>query len=173
MKIDAAGRDIELILSDVDGTLTDGSIIYDNQGIETKAFHIHDGLGIKLWQQAGFSFGLLTARSSHVVKIRAAELGVKILRQGFEDKLSAAKQVIDQLGLEPSQVCYIGDDLPDLPVIRYVRLGVAVADAVPEVREAAQVTTRLPGGSGAVREVVEALLKSKQRWADIIRKFTN
>ena len=116
MKIDAAGRDIELILSDVDGTLTDGSIIYDNQGIETKAFHIHDGLGIKLWQQAGFSFGLLTARSSHVVKIRAAELGVKILRQGFEDKLSAAKQVIDQLGLEPSQVCYIGDDLPDLPV---------------------------------------------------------
>ncbi|MCA9154252.1 MAG: HAD hydrolase family protein [Pirellulaceae bacterium] len=173
MKIDAAGRDIELILSDVDGTLTDGSIIYDNQGIETKAFHIHDGLGIKLWQQAGFSFGLLTARSSHVVKIRAAELGVKILRQGFEDKLSAAKQVIDQLGLEPSQVCYIGDDLPDLPVIRYVRLGVAVADAVPEVREAAQVTTRLPGGRGAVREVVEALLKSKQRWADIIRKFTN
>ncbi|MCA9204177.1 MAG: HAD hydrolase family protein [Planctomycetales bacterium] len=173
MKIDAAGRDIELILSDVDGTLTDGSIIYDNQGIETKAFHIHDGLGIKLWQQAGFSFGLLTARSSHVVKIRAAELGVKILRQGFEDKLSAAKQVIDQLGLEPSQVCYIGDDLPDLPVIRYVRLGVAVADAVPEVREAAQVTTRLSGGRGAVREVVEALLKSKQRWADIIRKFTN
>lgn len=173
MKIDAAGRDIELILSDVDGTLTDGSIIYDNQGIETKAFHIHDGLGIKLWQQAGFSFGLLTARSSHVVKIRAAELGVKILRQGFEDKLSATKQVIAQLGLEPSQVCYIGDDLPDLPVIRYVRLGVAVADAVPEVRDAAQLTTRLPGGRGAVREVVEALLKSKQRWADIIRKFTN
>lgn len=173
MKIDAAGRDIELILSDVDGTLTDGSITYDNEGIETKSFHIHDGLGIKLWQQAGYQFGLLTARSSHVVKIRAAELGVKILRQGFEDKLSATKQVLAQLQLDPSQVCYIGDDLPDLPAIRFVRLGIAVADAVPEVRENADAVTRLGGGRGAVREVVEALLKSKQRWNDLIQKYTS
>jgi 3-deoxy-D-manno-octulosonate 8-phosphate phosphatase (KDO 8-P phosphatase) len=173
MKIDVIGREIELILSDVDGTLTDGSIIYDNQGIETKSFHIHDGLGIKLWQQAGYKFGLLTARSSHVVKIRAAELGVKILRQGFEDKLSATKQVMEQLELEPSQVCYIGDDLPDLPVIHFVGLGIAVADAVPEVREAADAVTKLWGGRGAVREVVEALLKSKQRWHDLIRKYTS
>jgi 3-deoxy-D-manno-octulosonate 8-phosphate phosphatase (KDO 8-P phosphatase) len=173
MKIDSTGRDIQLILSDVDGTLTDGSIIYDNQGIETKAFHIHDGLGIKLWQQAGFKFGFLTARSSHVVKIRAAELEVKILRQGFEDKLSATKQVLEQLQLEPAQVCYIGDDLPDLPVIQFVGLGVAVADAVPEVREAADAITKLGGGRGAVREVVEGLLKSKQRWNDLIRKYTS
>src|ERR671913_1585983 len=101
-------RRVELILSDVDGVLTDGGIWYDNQGVELKGFHIRDGLGIKLWQRAGFRFGVLTARSSHIVKLRAAELGVDIVRQGFEDKWPAALEVMKELRLAPEQVCFIG-----------------------------------------------------------------
>jgi YrbI family 3-deoxy-D-manno-octulosonate 8-phosphate phosphatase len=173
MNIDERARGIELILSDVDGVLTDGGIIFDNQGIETKKFHVRDGFGIRLWQRTGFRFGFLTARSSHIVKLRAAELGVEIVRQGFEDKLPAARDVIHDLGLEPAQVCFIGDDLADLPVIRYVGLGIAVADCVPDVRGAAAYVTKAPGGHGAVREVIEMLLKAKLHWADIVRRYMN
>ena len=172
MKLDARCKQIELILSDVDGVLTDGGVVFDNEGIETKKFHIRDGLGIKLWQKAGYKFGVLTARNSHIVKVRSAELGIDIVRQGFEEKLPAAHEIFEQLGVEPQQVCYIGDDLTDLPVIRHVGLGVAVADAAPEVIEAADHVTKLAGGQGAVRELVEILLKGKNRWEDLVRKYT-
>ena len=171
MNLDTKAQSVELILSDVDGVLTDGGIVFDNQGIETKTFHIRDGLGIKLWQRAGFHFGILTARTSHIVRLRAAELGVQIVRQGFEDKLPAAQEIMRQLELEPTQVCYIGDDLTDLPVMHHVGLGVAVADAAEEVRRGADHVTRTPGGRGAIRELVETLLKSKKRWEDLIRKY--
>ena len=131
MKTDARCQNIELILADVDGVLTAGHIIFNNQGIETKQFHIRDGLGIRLWQRSGYKFGLITGRSSHVVKVRAAELGIDIVRQTAEDKLPVTQEILTQLSLEPSQVCYVGDDLPDVPVIRHVGLGVAVADACP------------------------------------------
>jgi YrbI family 3-deoxy-D-manno-octulosonate 8-phosphate phosphatase len=163
---------VELILSDVDGVLTDGSIVYDNQGIETKSFSIRDGLGIKLWQRAGFRFGILTARSSHIVKLRAGELGVDLLRQGFENKLPTARQIIEEMKLDASQVCYIGDDLPDIPVMRHVGWGVAVADAAAEVRSTAGYVTEKAGGQGAVRETVEVILKAKGLWEDLIRKYT-
>jgi YrbI family 3-deoxy-D-manno-octulosonate 8-phosphate phosphatase len=162
---------IELILSDVDGVLTDGGIRYNNQGIESKTFHVRDGLGIKLWQYAGRKFGILTARSSHIVKVRAAELGVDLIRQGFEDKLPVAREMISQLGLQPHQVCYIGDDLPDIPVMKYVRIGVAVANAVAEVRAIADLETKAPGGGGAVRELVETLLKAEKRWEGLIARY--
>ena len=123
MKIDARCQKIELILADVDGVLTAGHIIFNNQGIETKQFHIRDGLGIRLWQRAGYKFGLITGRSSHVVKVRAAELGVEIVRQTAEDKLPVAQEILAQLNLDPVSVCYIGDDLPDVPVIRHVGPG--------------------------------------------------
>jgi YrbI family 3-deoxy-D-manno-octulosonate 8-phosphate phosphatase len=164
-------RPIELILSDVDGVLTDGGIWYDNQGVELKGFHIRDGLGIKLWQRAGFKFGVLTARTSHIVKLRAGELGIDIVRQGFEDKLPVTKEILRERGLEPEQVCYIGDELTDLPVIRFVGLGVAVGDAAEEVRAAAAHTTRISGGHGAVRELVETILKAKGRWDDVIQRY--
>jgi len=164
-------RPIELILADVDGVLTDGSIWYSNQGVELKGFHIRDGLGVRLWQQAGFRFGVLTARTSHIVKLRAAELGIDIVRQGFEVKLPAAQEIIREQRLSPEQVCYIGDDLTDLPVIRHVGLGVAVADAALEVRTAANHVTRLPGGRGAAREVVEMILKAKSRWEDVVQAY--
>src|SRR5262245_35004609 len=143
MNLNDACRRVELILSDVDGVLTDGGIWYDNQGVELKGFHIRDGLGIKLWQRSGFRFGVLTARTSHIVKLRAGELGIDIVRQGFEDKLPVAQEIARTCGLSPEQVCYIGDDLTDLPVIRYCGLGAAVADAVAEVRAAAALVTAL------------------------------
>ncbi len=166
-----AFSDIELILSDVDGVLSDGGIIFNNQGIEMKKFHIRDGLGIKLWQRAGYQFGILTARTSQIVKLRAAELGINIVRQGFEDKLPAAIQIIEQLKLQPSQVCYIGDDLTDIAVIRHVGLGAAVSNAVEEVRQVADYLTPSAGGMGAVRELIEMLLKEKGRWQDLIRHY--
>ena len=146
MKLEDRCRKIELVLSDVDGVLTDGSLAFDNQGIETKAFHIRDGLGIRLWQRAGFRFGILTARTSQIVRMRAVELDIEIVRQGFENKLPAAQQVCEQCGLQPEQVCYIGDDLTDLPVMRRMGLGVAVADAAPEVRAHAHWVTSLTAG---------------------------
>lgn len=164
-------RRVELILSDVDGVLTDGGIWYDNQGVELKQFHIRDGLGIKLWQRAGFRFGVLTARSSHIVKLRACELAVDFVRQGFEEKLPVTMEILKELQLAPENACFIGDDLTDLPVMRHVGLGVAVADAASEVRSAAGFVTRLPGGRGAVREVVETILKAKGRWEDVIQRY--
>ena len=171
MRIDSICQPIELILSDVDGVLTDGSVVYTNEGIEIKRFHIRDGLGIKIWQQAGLHFGLLTARSSNVVKVRASEMGVQIVRQGFEEKLPETLKIVNGLGLNLEQVCYIGDDLVDLAVIKAVGLGVAVADAVPEVREAAQFVTNTRGGHGAVRETIEMILKAKHRWEPVISRF--
>ena len=161
---------IRMILSDVDGVLTDGAITYDNAGVETKSFHVRDGYGIKLWMQAGMQFGILTSRNSNVVKIRAAELGIPILRQGFAEKLPAALDVFKTAAVDPAEVCYIGDDLPDLPVMHHVGLSVAVADAVAEVRATATWTLQTPGGAGAVRELVERLLKAKNLWEDLIPK---
>jgi YrbI family 3-deoxy-D-manno-octulosonate 8-phosphate phosphatase len=171
MKLTDRCRQIEFILSDVDGVLTDGGIMYDNQGIEHKQFHIRDGLGIKLWQRAGFKFGVLTARTSHIVKLRASELGIDIVRQGFEQKLPAAREVLKQLGIRAEQCAYIGDDLTDLPCIRNLGLGVAVSDAVEEVRAAAGHITVLPGGRGAVRELIELILKAKGRWEETIQTY--
>jgi YrbI family 3-deoxy-D-manno-octulosonate 8-phosphate phosphatase len=163
---------IELVLSDVDGVLTDGGIVYDNQGIETKRFHIRDGMGVKLWQRAGFRFGIVTARSSQVVRLRASELGIDLLRQACDDKLMAVKQVLSDLQLSPDRACYIGDDLPDLPVMRHVGWPVAVADAAAELHTIAAYVTRNPGGRGAVRETLEVLLKAKGMWDDLIRRYT-
>ncbi len=164
-------RPIVLILSDVDGVFTDGGVIYDNQGIESKRFHIRDGLGVKLWRRAGGRFGIITGRTSHVVSVRAAELGIDVVRQGTDEKLKAAREIIAQMELSPEQVCYVGDDLPDLPAMRYVGLSVTVADGAEELRQAAAFVTQSKGGAGAVRETVEMILKSQRRWEELVRKY--
>jgi 3-deoxy-D-manno-octulosonate 8-phosphate phosphatase (KDO 8-P phosphatase) len=171
MTIDDLCRPIELILSDVDGVLTDGGITYDNEGIETKQFHVRDGLGIRLWQRAGHRFGIITARNSHIVKVRCAELGIDLVRQGCSEKLSTAKDIMQQFGLTPEQVCYIGDDLTDRPVIRLAGLGATVADASEEVLAEASLVTNKPGGHGAVRELIERILKAQGRWGELIQKY--
>lgn len=171
MKTSERCRPIELILSDVDGVLTDGAIIYDNQGIELKRFHIHDGLGIQLWQRGGGRFGIVTGRTSHIVEIRAAELGIQLVRQGIDDKLAVVRRLAEELSLRLDQVAYLGDDLPDLSAIQAVGLGVAVPGAAAEVREAADYVTKAPGGHGAVREVIELVLKAQGRWDDLIQGY--
>ena len=164
---------IELILSDVDGVMTDGGLIFDNQGNESKQFHIRDGLAVKLWQQAGYKFGIITGRRSNIVQRRAAELEIELIRQGNEEKLSVVQEILDELNLGPEQTCYLGDDLLDLPSMKHVGLAVAVADACSEVREAAHLVTKAPGGHGAVREAIELILKAKGQWKELITKYTN
>jgi len=171
MELSQRCQQIELVLADVDGVLTDGGIALDNQGIETKRFHIRDGMGIRLWHKAGYRFAVVSLRSSQVVKIRAAELGIQIVRQGTDDKLATTQEILADLGLRPEQACYVGDDLPDLPVIRFVGLGVAVADAVEEVRRHAHYVTVAGGGHGAVRETIELILKTQRRWDDVIQPY--
>ena len=164
---------IRLVLSDVDGVLTDGRLLIDNQGVESKQFHIRDGQGIRMWQQSGGQFGIVTGRSSQVVKLRAAELNVEILRQGVDDKWLMVRSICDETDFTPAEVCYVGDDLPDLTTIEQVGLGVAVADAAEEVRQAADYTTSVNGGHGAMREVIELLLKNTNRWEAAIRKYAS
>ncbi len=167
---------IRLVLTDVDGVLTDGRVIFDNQGVESKQFNIRDGQGIRLWQQfggqqSGGQLGIVTGRSSQVVKLRAAELDIDIVRQGVKDKLQVVRSICEELQLELAQVCYLGDDLPDWAVIKNVGLGVAVNDAAEELKKDADYVTSLRGGHGAMREVVELLLKNTNRWEAVLRKY--
>ncbi len=171
MNLDDRCQPIRLILSDVDGVLTDGRIIIDNQGVETKRFHVRDGMGIYLWRKAGRRFGLITLRSSQIVNLRVAELGIDIARQGVENKQTAMRQILAELRLAPDQVCYIGDDLPDLSAVRDAGLGVAVADACEELRKTAHYVTTQPGGKGAVRETIELILKSQHHWDRLIQTY--
>jgi len=171
MTLDHRCQSIELLLTDVDGVLTDGGVILGNDGMESKQFHIRDGLGFRLWKKANFRCGIITGRNSQVVRLRAQELGLDVVRQGIDDKLQVAREILEQYQLEPHQLAYIGDDLIDLGVIRFAGLGVAVADGAEDVRQAAQYVTTLPGGRGAVREAIELILKSKKVWTDLIQSF--
>jgi len=162
---------VQLLLLDVDGVLTDGGVTWNNQGIESKTFHIRDGLGLRAWQKAGGRTGIVTGRSSHVVQLRAAELGIGIVRQAVEDKLEAAAAIVAECGLSWEQTAFIGDDLPDLPVVMRCGAGVAVADACPELVAAAALVTRLPGGRGAVREVIERMLRARGSWDAIVARY--
>jgi 3-deoxy-D-manno-octulosonate 8-phosphate phosphatase (KDO 8-P phosphatase) len=162
---------IELLALDVDGVLTDGGIAYSGEGVEWKQFHVRDGSGIKLWQQAGKQVAVISGRTSPVVAVRAAELGVAPVIQGAADKLAAFRQVLTDAGLTAEQACFIGDDVPDLPVLAHCGLAVAVADACAETRAAAHYVTRTPGGRGAVREAIELILQCQGRWATIVGRY--
>ena len=162
---------IELILSDVDGVMTDGGIRLFDDGRQLMVFHIRDGMGVRLWREAGKRFGIVTARDLEAVRRRAADLQLDIVRQGIDDKLPAVDEVAAELALSREAICYIGDDLLDLRVIQAVGLGVAVADAVEDVHRVAKYTTSVRGGDGAVREVVEVILKNTGRWDDVLRRY--
>ena len=164
-------RAIRILLLDVDGVLTDGMVTWDNNGIEQKAFHIRDGLGIKLWAKSGGLTGIVTGRSSHVVAVRAGELGIGIVRQGVGDKRAAVEAILSEHGLSWSEAAFVGDDLPDMACVVSCGLGVAVADAAPELREAADIVTTASGGRGAVREVIEQLLKARGVWEAAVRRY--
>jgi 3-deoxy-D-manno-octulosonate 8-phosphate phosphatase (KDO 8-P phosphatase) len=164
-------KKVRLLLLDVDGVMTDGRLGFDGEGREIKFFYARDGIGIKLLQEAGIRVGILSGRRARVVALRAKELGISLVRQRIRDKAQALEEILETERLRPEQVCYMGDDLVDLPVLRRVGFPVAVADAVPEVKFMAHLVTRNPGGRGAVREVCEKILKIQGKWEKGIRKF--
>lgn len=155
---------LRLLLSDVDGVMTDGTVLLLPDGGEAKAFHIRDGLAIVLAQRAGLRTGVLSGRRSEVVARRAAELGMAVVRQGVRDKAAALREVLDSEGLRAEQVAYIGDDVNDLPVLAEVGLSAAPADAPLEVRLQALMVTEARGGHGCLREFVEAILRARGQW---------
>lgn len=162
---------IRLLLLDVDGVMTDGGIIYDGTGLETKVFNVKDGHGIKMLQRCGIEVGIITGRTSLVVDIRAKELGISILYQGALKKLDSYDDVKQRTGLKDSNIAYMGDDVIDVPVMRRVAFAAAPADAVPEARMAAHLVTERGGGKGAVREVCDLILRAQGYWKDISDRY--
>lgn len=160
---------VKAIILDVDGVLTDGGLIYHAHG-ESKIFNVRDGHGIVLARLAGLKTAFLTGRVSDVVRRRAAELKVDELREGIHKKGEALPELLAALKVQAEDVCYAGDDLVDLPVLRQVGFPATVADAAPEVRAAVCWTATAGGGQGAVREMIEFILKSKGLWADVVRR---
>jgi 3-deoxy-D-manno-octulosonate 8-phosphate phosphatase (KDO 8-P phosphatase) len=162
---------IRLLLLDVDGVLTDGRIQIDNNGVETKAFDVRDGHGLKLLQRAGFRIGIITGRQSQVVEFRARELGIELLFQGAKDKMVPYREVLDALGLKDEEVAYVGDDLVDLPILRRVGFAATVADGSEEVKPLVHYVTARSGGRGAVRELCDLLLKETGRWSEVTARY--
>ena len=161
---------IRLLALDVDGILTDGRLRYAARPEQDgdKVFHVRDGFGLKLVMQAGINVALITGRISPAVDRRAQELGIRHVIQGRDDKQVALKTLMAELELQADEVCYCGDDLPDLGAIVYAGLGVTVSDAPDYIRQRADLVTQMPGGHGAVRELCEWLLNARGVWQDII-----
>ncbi|MDI6449741.1 KdsC family phosphatase [Anaerobaca lacustris] len=162
---------IELLVLDVDGVLSDGQLVLHGDGSESKCFHTHDGHGIRMWQRAGGKTALLSGRYSEPTQRRADQLEIAHVIQDCHFKLPALQKLLDALHLKPENVAYIGDDLPDLPPIRFVALGIAPANAVDEVKQEADYVTTRPGGQGAVREAIEYILKNSGRWQALMERY--
>jgi YrbI family 3-deoxy-D-manno-octulosonate 8-phosphate phosphatase len=162
---------IDWLVLDVDGVLTEGHIGYDDHGLEQKSFHVRDGSGMKIWRFAGKQAALLTGRSSRIVEVRARELEVTRVMQGAVDKWESLQSLLKEIGAKPEQICAMGDDVVDLGVMSRCGLAVAVADACPEARSAAQYVTRARGGRGAVREVIELILRAQGHWHGVVEHY--
>lgn len=179
MTIDSKGHDatsrarsIRLLGLDIDGTLTDGRIVIGARGEVAKFFSVHDGQGLRLLMDSGIQVALITARESKIVRTRARELGIRHALQGVNDKATALADLTSQLGFEPQQTAFMGDDLPDLPAMRRAGLAACVNNAAPELKAFAHWQSHCDGGHGAVREFCEFLLKSQGLWASAIARFT-
>ena len=161
-----------MLALDVDGVLTDGTILVDSRGRESKSFSIIDGHGIKMWKRAGLKIAFLSGRASATTKHQAKELAVDFCLNGRRDKLKGLKELIKMSKTPAGQIAYVGDDLPDLPVIGCVGFAAAVANAVDEIKQAADYVTKRKGGEGAVREIIEYILKKTGRWDALVKKYT-
>ncbi|MBI5642438.1 MAG: HAD family hydrolase [Deltaproteobacteria bacterium] len=164
-------KKIKLLIFDVDGVLTDGRIIYNDEGQETKVFDVRDGHGIKLLMRAGIESAIITARESKVVEHRAANLGIELVFQGAKNKVAALDEILQKRPVRLDEIAYMGDDIIDLPVLKRVGLALTVADAVDEVRDRVDFVTSRPGGRGAAREVAELLLKTQGKWDEILQNY--
>ena len=171
MSVATKAAAIRMLLFDVDGVLTDGTVVMHSDGSESKHFHIRDGAALVWAQRAGLRVGLLSARTSGATAQRAAQLGIRIVTQGATDKSTAYAEILRQSGLDDAAVAFMGDDLLDLPVLGKVGLSAAPADAAPEVRERVDWVSQSGGGRGAVRELIELVLRAQQRWDAIVQQY--
>jgi len=165
-------RKVEILLLDVDGVLTDGTLIYSAEGGESKGFNTQDGFGLRLLQDAGVGVGLITARLSGAVAKRAADLGFSHVYAGRDDKVAAYGELLEKTGLSSEQTAFMGDDLLDLPVLLKVGCSFAPANAVPEVQQRVHYTATRSGGQGAVREICELILEARGQWSSILAEFS-
>jgi len=162
---------IKMLILDIDGVLTDGRMIYSAYGEELKSFDVHDGLGLVLLRRAGIRNAIITARKSRIVKARCKDLGSGKVYHGYPNKLIPFKRILWRFRVKPEEVCFIGDDIIDLPVLRRVGFAVAVSNAVEEVKKNAHYTTTRSGGRGAVREVCDLILKTQGKWGQVTSLF--
>jgi len=154
-------RKVKLLLLDVDGVLTDGRLYFGPTGEALKAFFVRDGHGLKLWHRAGFRSGIISGRKSEIVNLRAGQLGIEFIKQGYDEKHFALEEILTEAAVSPDECAFVGDDTPDIEVFDRVGLAVAVGDAHENVRWAAHYITKAAGGRGAVREVVDMILKAR------------
>ena len=171
MTVAEKAKRIKLLVLDVDGVMTDGRIVYSDSGEELKFFDSRDGHGIKLLKRAGVEVAIITGRASRAVEHRASNLGIQFVYQKALNKIDAFNELASRTGTADEAICTMGDDLPDLPVMHRSGLAVAVPDAVEEVRAAADYTTARPGGSGAVREVCELIMKAQGTWREVTARY--
>ena len=164
-------RPIKLLVLDVDGVLTDGSIVFNDDGSEQKVFNVKDGSGIKFLQRHGIQVAVLSARECRAVAHRARDLGIERCVTGALQKLPAYRKLLEDMGVSDAEVCYVGDDLPDIPPMRFAGFPVAVADAAEEVKRFAAYVTAAPGGRGAVREVADLILKAQDKWGRLMERY--
>jgi 3-deoxy-D-manno-octulosonate 8-phosphate phosphatase (KDO 8-P phosphatase) len=162
---------IKLLLLDVDGVMTDGRIVFDANGVESKFFNVKDGHGIKMLQREGIEVGIISGRQSQVVANRATELGISRVYQKAIDKLAPYLDILDKTGLDDSQIAFMGDDIIDIPVLRRVGFAAAPADAVEEVFPHVHFVAKNGGGYGAVRELCDLILKGQGKWEGATTRY--
>ncbi len=171
MKLKDRAKKIKLLIMDVDGVLTDGKIVLDDKGNELKFFDVQDGLGVVLLKRLGFKTAIITAKGSKIVEDRAKQMEVDKIYQDARHKIKAYEHLLKEFKLKDEQACFIADELIDLSVMKRVGLAVAVANAAPELKNQAHYITKKYGGSGAVREIVELILKSQNLWQKAVNLF--
>lgn len=165
-------KNIKLVILDVDGVMTDGHIIIDDNGVESRNFDIKDGMGVVVLMMSGVEVAIITSKKSVAVRHRAEELKIKRFYEGIKKKTEPYEEMLKDMGITDEQVCYVGDDLVDLSMMKRVGLPVAVADAVQDVKDRAEYVTQARGGRGAVREVAEMILKTQGKWDAILAKIS-
>lgn len=162
---------LKMILLDVDGVLTQGDVIYNDSSVETKVFNVKDGLGIRLLMDAGIKVGIITGRSSGALSARCENLGIDLVYDGVKDKVAVLEKIVKDLGMAYNEVAFVGDDLPDIGIMKRVGCAFSVNNACIETQDVALYVTDLDGGKGAVREISELVLKAKGLWEQVTRKF--
>lgn len=171
MELMQKAAQIKLIVFDVDGVFTNGQIFMDDHGDEHKAFHVLDGQGIRWLLEAGIHVAIISGRNAKGVELRMQQLGIQHIFQGVSDKIPVYEKLLAALKLSDKDAAFVGDDLLDVPVLRRVGFGVAVANAVAEVKQFVQWTTKNSGGQGAIREVCELLLKAQGHWDKLLKRY--